>query len=433
MRWIIGILMMAVSSVSWAEGTALLISDSRQVETSWDWCLTDESLGLTLKRMTSCYDCHLTSRQGLSADVGRILSSRNIAELQPAVVFLQLGCNDTADSPEQHSAYESTLFDYPSGKVCNLAGANVRHKTIAVSKDNTQISNANFAGSIYRIVGFLRNAAPDARIFFLPPVKYGQPLSADDSLKLSQQHEVANMLCIPYVDDWNTVRRYDFIWKHTRPQLGRILLLGDSYCQLRKWTDQLERLATVDVLTNLGKTSATLKDRGNSTNTLSNQLGRIPASCNPDIIIVEGGINDEADPQRFVDRYEELISQPRRSTFAGALSYIVGRLRVRYPKARIYVVTPGGLYYGHTDQPFDFIVKANQIRRAAQLLGVPTIDWDREGRLTFAFNNSRGTGNGSEATPFIYNVPSRETGDLLHPNEVGAVFLAENVIKELRQ
>ena len=210
-----------------------------------------------------------------------------------------------------------------------------------------------------------------------------------------------------------------------------MLLIGDSYCFTRKWTAQLEQIAEVS-LTNLGKTSATLKEKTNgNTNTLGNQLRSIPKGYTPDVILLEGGINDEADQQRFVDKYDECIRDVKRTTFAGALAYIVKNLRDRFPQAKIFVVTPGGLYYGHTDHPFDFIVKSDQIRKAANLLGLPTIDWDREGRLSFVFNNSKGTGNGSASKPFIYNVPTRETGDLLHPNEVGGRYLAENVVKEV--
>ncbi|MBQ4278154.1 MAG: SGNH/GDSL hydrolase family protein [Bacteroidaceae bacterium] len=433
-RIVLGLFLSVISLTSRAEGTAMLISDNRQVETSWEWCFTDESLGLSIRRITSCYNCTLTSANGMSADVARILSSKNIAETAPDVIFLQLGCNDSPDSDEQHAAYESSLFDYPYGKVCNLAGANPRTKNIAVSKDKTAISCVNFSGALYRIAEFLRHETPSTRIFILAPVRYGSQPSPTDSLKLTQLREVANMLCIPFVENWSTVQRYDFIWKHTRPSLGHILILGDSYSQLRKWTSQMESMAEVKALTNLGKTSATLKERGNShTNTLANQIGRIPASCHPDIILIEGGINDDPDPDRLVANYEDCIARQRRTTFAGALAYIVQQLRNRFPNAKIYAVTPGGLYYGHTDRPFDFIVKANQIRRAAQMLSLQTVDWDREGRLSFVFNNSKGTGNGTEEKPFIYNVPSDETGDLLHPNDHGARYLAENIIKTIRQ
>lgn len=432
MRLFIGIICMLVSSFAWGGGTALLISDNKKVETSWDWCLTNEALGLTINRITTCYDCRLTRESGMASDVQRILSNKTIGQLNPDVILLQLGCNDSPDSEEQHRNYEQTLFDYPYGKVCTSKGTNVRNKNIAVSKADGRISNVNFAGSLYRIVHFLRQEAPDARIFFLSPTMYGHNASDADSVKIRQERDVANMFCIPFVEDMQDICRYDFIWKDMRPDIGHVLLLGDSYCQLRKWVSQMERLSLVET-TNLGKTSATLKERANHTNTLGAQLARIPASCQPDVVIIEGGINDEADQQRFVDKYEECIAQKRRTTFAGALAYIVDNLKGRFPKARIYIVTPAGLYYGHTDRPFDFIVKAEQIRKAARLLGVPTIDWDKDSRLSFVFNNSKGTGDGTVSRPYIYNVSTRETGDLLHPSDIGAVYLAESVIKSVRR
>jgi len=414
-----------------AEGTALFISDNRHIAETWGWCLT-EDLGLQVHHDISCHECHLTARDGMSTDVQRILSNKNISDNQPNVIFLQLGCNDDPDSVQLMDEYEKSLFDYPYGKVCTTKGTNARTKNIAISKDAGKVTNRNFAGSLYRIVLFLRQSAPDTRLFILSPLRYGQTPHGSDSLKVAQLKMVANMFCIPFVEDFTTVTDYDFIWNPKRPQLGKILLLGDSYSFLRKWTNHVERIAQVQFF-NLGKTSATLKERGsNHTNTLGAQLARIPSGCNPNTIILEGGINDEADQQRFVNDYATCIAKKRRTTFAGALAYIIDRLKNRFPNARIYVVTPGGLYYGHTDHPFDFIVKANQIRLAAQMLGIPTINWDREGRLSFVFNNSKGTGNGTQASPFLYNVSSRETGDLLHPNEIGAIYLAENFIKELR-
>lgn len=430
MRKWFGILLTLIPSALWADGTAMLISDNRAIEESWTWCFS-ESLGLEVKKETLCYECHLTSESGMSSDVQRILSNKSISERNPNVIFLQLGCNDEADDEQQMEMYEQSLFDYPYGKVCTMKGANPRTKKIAVSKDKQKLTNQNFAGSLCRIMLYLREEVPDARVFFLAPVRYGQELHGADSLKICQLKKVANMFCIPFVEDMETVTQYDFIWKQSRPKLGTVLLLGDSYCQLKKWTAEMERLAEVQFI-NLGKVSATLKERGGKhTNTLGAQLNRIPVNSNPNIIIIEGGINDDADSERSVDEYETCISTVKRTTFAGAMAYIVNQLRKRFPAAKIYAITPGGLYYGHTDRPFDFIIKADQIRKAAELLGIPTIDWDKEGRLSFVFNNSKGTGSGTNASPFLYNVPSRETGDLLHPNEVGAVYLAENVIKEL--
>ncbi len=429
-RWF-GILLVLIPMLLKAEGTAMLISDNRAIEESWTWCFSEE-LGLTVKKETLCYGCNLTAERGMSTDVQRILSNKSISERKPDVIFLQLGCNDEADEDQERTSYEQSLFDYPYGKVCTTKGLNPRTKNIAVSKDKQKLTNKNFAGSLCRIMLYLREEVPDARVFFLAPVRYGQDLHGQDSVKVSQLKAVANMFCVPFVEDMRMVTRYDFIWKKTKLSLGSVLLLGDSYCELKKWTAAMERMSDVQCI-NLGKVSATLKERGEKhTNTLGAQLNRIPQGSNPDAIIIEGGINDDADPQSVVDDYTSCVTNQKRTTFAGALAYIVSNLKVRFPAAKIYVITPGGLYYGHTDQPFDYIVKADQIRKAAQLLGVPTIDWDKEGRLSFVFNNSKGTGSGTNASPFLYNIPSRETGDLLHPNEVGAVYLAENVIKELR-
>lgn len=414
-----------------AKGRALLVSDSRQVEKSWDWCFSSLS-ELELHRSAVCYGCHLTAEDGLSEDVRRILSDRSMSSTSPDVIFLQLGCNDSPDSDQQFTAYAQTLFDYPSGKVCTTKGTNPRTKTIAVSKDDNRVSNANFAGSLYRIVSFIRKEVPNARVFILSPIAYGRTMTAQDTVKVNQLRTVCHMFCIPFVEDFRTVTDYAFIWNGEKPHIGSVLLLGDSYSELRRWTRQMELRADVSFV-NLGKTSATLKERTNgNTNTIGNQLTRIPQGIKPDIILIEGGTNDEADTQRVVDDYASCIATRKRTTFAGSLAYITDNLRRRFPKAQIYVVTPGGLFYGHTSDPFAFMVKADQMRLAAQMLGVGTVDWDKEGRLSFVFNNSRGTGDGSEARPFLYNVPSIETGDLLHPNDVGAVYLAETVIKTLR-
>ncbi len=425
---IICIAMLKFSAAN-AETTALLISDNRMTSDSWTWIFSDE-MGLNVSHSTSCYDCRLKSETGMSDDVARVLSNNNIRSQKPGVILLQLGCNDTADADGSMSAYEHSLFDYPYGKVCNNKGANPRTKNIAVSKNDGRVTNANFAGSIYRIVKFLREQTPDSRIFLLAPCRYGSEKTSDEIAKNAQIRLVAQMLCVPFVEDANMLQKYSFVWNGMKPSLGNVLLIGDSYCATKKWTGQLEKIANVS-LTNVGKTSATLKERKGHTNTLGAQLLRIPATCRPDIILLEGGINDDADTERTVEAYPEHIQNLKRTNFAGALAYLVKVLRGRFPNAQIYAVTPGGLYYGHTDHPFDFIVKSEQIRRAASLIGIPTIDWDCEGRLSFVFNNSKGTGAGTEASPFIYNVPTLETGDMLHPNERGGRYLAECAVARL--
>lgn len=412
-----------------AESTALFISDNRMTADSWAWVFSDE-MGLKVEKVTSCYGCRLKSEQGMSDDVARILSNRTIGDNHPDVILLQLGCNDTLDTDASLEAYARTLFDFPHGKVCNSSGGNVKNKNIAVSKNEGRIRCHDFAGSLCKIIGYLRQVSPDSRIFLLAPTRYGSAKTSDEIAKIAQMSLASQLFCLPLIESSEELMSYRFVWNKVRPHLGNMLLIGDSYCFTRKWTAELEKIADVK-LTNLGKTSATLKERGTNRNTLGAQIARIPADCHPDIVLLEGGINDDPDPASAIPNYPDHISNLKRTNFAGALAYLVKSIRARFPDARIYAVTPGGLYYGHTDRPFDFIVKANQIRQAAELIGIRTIDWDRSGRLSFVFNNSKGTGNGTEASPFIYNVPSSETGDLLHPNERGGRYLAECAVARL--
>lgn len=377
-----------------------------------------------------------------------------ISMRRPKAVFLQIGCNASADA---NPDYLNTLFDFPTGTVLNTAGKNKRVKRIAVSKPDDQIDVANFAGSLYMMVKNVPNTFQGVRVFLLPPVKAGENTS---DLPCRQMAEVAQMMCVPYLETPDKLKDYDFLWTNEKPKIGKLLILGDSYSEQRRWINCLEDMAHVEVL-NLGVSSATVRDRyanrtrypysdnpvktdneGNH-NTLASQLLKLHRLLEgnklyegetslkgyvPDVIIIQGGSNDNPDPQIAVDGYVEDIRRDRRTTFAGALAYLTRDLRKTFPNAQILATTTAGLYYGHTDRPFDFIEKSDQQRAAAKMMGVPVISWDLDGRLSFVFNNSARTGDGSESNPFLYNIESPETIDLLHPNNYGARFLAESVL-----
>lgn len=442
--------------------SVLWYSDSQEVAGTWRSAL-HASMGVQIEESRLCYGLRL--KGGQEGDL-RILSDNTLRRSHPDVILLQLGCNDDADAETgTMQAYSKVLFDYPYGTVCTLTGKMSRQKTIAVSKDEARIATDNFAGALYRIVMHLRTTLPDARIFLLSPLAIGGQHTEADKAKLKQLKLVANMFCLPMIsDNADVMKSYAFLWNKNRPTLGNVLLIGDSYCEQRRWTAQLEAIADVN-LVNLGVSSATVKDRNDGKqasytaypvktdntgnhNTLASQIqklrrlmsGRnlgkdetaIPAGYRPDYILIEGGANDNPDSEADVRGYEADIRLDRRTTFAGALSYLVGEVRKMFPDAKVYIVTPGGLYYGHTDKPFDYIVKANQMRTAASILHVPTVNWDMNGRLSFVFNNSRGTGTGSAASPYRYNISTRETVDLLHPNDLGGLYLAESVVRTLK-
>ncbi len=421
------------------------------------------SAGLDVSVSTACQ--YTDPRAGGAAE--RAILSDPRLRAAPAAVLLQLGCGAPPDpvaggEDAWLAHYSQTLFDFPTGNVCTLTGKLMRHKRIAVARD--QVAAADLAGSIFRIVAGLRRQCPDTRVFLLSPslaADAPQPPATDAQLRL-----VAQMLCVPYVASPDSdLAPYAFVWdrESPRPQLGRVLILGDSYSEQRRWTDALEDLCDAR-LVNLGVGSATLRDRHDHTasaytsrpvktdsqgnrNTLACQLEQLKRllrgggdsgepvlapNYQPDAIVIEGGTNDSPDPDDVEARYADSATQADRTTFVGALAHLAAELRALFPAARIYAATPSGLYYGHTDAPFDYIRKARQIRRAARLLHIRTIDWDREGRLSFVFNNARGTGDGTLARPFRYNAATDETRDLLHPNERGGRFLAECALKALR-
>jgi lysophospholipase L1-like esterase len=381
-------------------------------------------------------------------------TNNNLAELQPKAVFFQIGCDGIADTDDR---YDQLLFDYPVADVCTLTGKNARHKRMAVSKPDQDISMDNVGGCLYFMIRILRNVCRDARVFLLPPTTEGE--TADMTL-CRQIEKMSDMLCVPFVTTIDELHGYGNVLNGVKPHLGKMLILGDSYCQQRRWINSLEKMSDVEVV-NLGVTSASMRDHftdrekypyssnpvqadceGNH-NTLACQILKLQrmisgvgllkgerslAGWTPDIILVEGGGNDFADSPEVEDQYWNHIRDDIRTSFAGSLAYLTKSLHATYPDAQIFIVVSAGLYYGHTDKPFEYMEKARQQRKAAQMLGFPTINWDKDCRLSFIFNNSAGTGDGSPQNPFRYNAVTDETIDLLHPNDYGAQFLAESAI-----
>lgn len=434
-------------------GNIIAFSDDMQTLLTWKPALADNT-------GREVYCCDFNGFKGRSRDAVRaFISSYNLKELQPKAVFLQVGCNADAD-PDIN--YEKVLFDYPTGEVCTLTGKMARNKRIAVSKPDSGIDATNFAGCLYLIIRQIRKTYPDARVFILPPVSAEEP-TADK--RCTQIASVAQMFCLPFIEKPEQLQSFHYLWTGEKPNIGKLLILGDSYSEQRRWINSLEKISNVDVV-NLGVTSATVRDQSGDRksfpytdnpvktdgqknhNTLSSQLlklrrlmagnklypGEKPlTNYKPDIIIIEGGSNDNPDPTQVVQNYVEDIRQDRRTSFAGALGHLRTELHTMFPDAKIFITSTAGLYFGHTDRPFDYIIKSEQQRKAAKMLGCPTINWDLDGRLSFVFNNSAGTGDGTASRPFRYNAESSETIDLLHPNDYGALFFAESAIRWMHE
>lgn len=434
----------------------LIISDGETATTECQEALatassTQQSPVVTLRKIPSTL--RLKSGEAYLQAVDSILTT----EPDSRIIVLCVGARDKADTESGPDAYSRTLFDFPTGHIRNRADKNERLKRLAVSKEEVQ--NKDFAGAIYNLTLLVRRHCPQGRLFVLPPSETASPTPAVPR----QIKEACHLMCVPTLSKLTDIQAYSFLWSDDKPQLGSVLLLGDSYCEQRRWTAQLERIASVK-LENIGVGSMTIRDKkdwrkfaytptptkaycSDNRNTLACQVERLKTltaretaaddSCHiskgyaPDIVLIEGGANDMPDAAGSTAQYTRDIEADDRTSFAGALAHAVASVRALFPNARICIVTPCGLYYGHTDRPFDFILKARQMRTAASILGVETIDWDAEGRLSFVFNNSAGTGAGTAESPYRYDIETAETRDLLHPNDTGGLYLAEAVVKAL--
>lgn len=270
-----------------------------------------------------------------------------------------------------------------------------------------------------------------------------------------------------------------------------ILIIGDSYSyNTDRYIKYLQEHIKISNLVNLGVSSAKLKDlqedrtqypydgrpvsngTGNN-NTFGNQIAKLQrlmagtdldagetqiytsSADYPDIILIEGGKNDVADqsddyePEMWtaVTGYSRVagggVSQnpittyipkdyeeTNRTTFGGAMHYLYGALHHLFADAKIFFITPSGINYSNANHTA-YMVKADQIRKAARYLCIPTINWDLEGRLSYVDNVV--TGSGTQEDPYTRSAPSEYTVDSLHPNRKGGDLLGAVVCAKLRE
>lgn len=271
---------------------------------------------------------------------------------------------------------------------------------------------------------------------------------------------------------------------------NNVLILGDSYSAMGTWIEKLNNKISLGTIVNLAVGSARLKDKygdrtaypysnrpssaaewNSNQNTFACQIEKLKrlmvgtdldvgeiklyksSTEYPSIIFVEGGKNDAKDTS--TDNYIDAIysvqrgyykrkttdstavesnvkiptpyTDTDRTNFAGAMRYIYGALHNIFPEAMIFFFTPSGINYALDG--LHYVEKSNQIKKAAELLCTPIIDWASNGRLTYADNVV--TGDGTVDNPYIGSVASDYTLDSIHPNDKGADYLADEVAKIL--
>lgn len=258
----------------------------------------------------------------------------------------------------------------------------------------------------------------------------------------------------------------------------RILILGDSYSDMGCWVRGMEEMLKIDSLINLGVAGATIRDRwadrvqypytarplstySDNKNTVASQIEKLKRLMvgtdldegesqiyrtkneYPNIIIIEGGMNDNPDSEDTVATYfnQFLIKKENvyykdatttsqttayvkpdldainRTCFAGAYRYIVEQLLGLFPDAQLFITTASHMNYFTKDPNYIYGKIAEQQRKCADILSCTVIDWHAEGNLNTIQIGLKGSGTADD--PYTFVGGNTYTTDLLHPNDIG--------------
>lgn len=267
----------------------------------------------------------------------------------------------------------------------------------------------------------------------------------------------------------------------------RVLVLGDSYSQGGgQWIKpMISYFPQGSTWISLAVSSATIRDRytdrntypytdrpvstdntGNH-NTLACQIQKLKRlmagvdldegeskiysteSSYPNVIIIEGGMNDGADTEdkekTYFNQFEKYVNnvyikqkssmevsqgqcyiqtpieEVDRTCFAGAYRYLVEELLSLFPNAQIFFTTASGLGYWSGSVVKKRYDTAKQQRQCANLCAATVIDWSAEGQINSIVNHP--SGSGTEDDPYIWgetkNTGYNDTNDAMHPNQRG--------------
>lgn len=317
-------------------------------------------------------------------------------------------------------------------------------------------------------------------------------------ITLSKDYDYINVYSNPSIVQYNyKISIVSFLYddvKRLEMQIGvyttpmRVLVLGDSYSQNGGlWMKpMMQELPQGSSYISLAVSAATIKDRyadratypytsrpvstdnaGNH-NTLACQIEKLKrlmqgtdlddgetaiyqsAEEYPNVIIIEGGINDKTDTEKKVSTYHSQldkivenvyrkrkssdaeatlgsvtiktpIDEVDRTCFAGAYRYLADELLQLFPNAQIYITTCSPLDYRNGNpSSVQITTKAEQQRLCSDIFAFNLIDWHRDGQINSITNYAKG--EGTEANPYIWGELDGEyvdTKDQLHPNARG--------------
>lgn len=248
-----------------------------------------------------------------------------------------------------------------------------------------------------------------------------------------------------------------------------LLILGDSISTGSYYSKYLPSLLQLNKMYNVAVSSATICDRsttsgydGNPTssvasgNVLGNQVQKVinnPSDyTDVDIILISAGTNDGTPTaeENTTDGVESFFTsddgasvvncttptfdssdtyQTSRKHFAGALRYVVSRLEVLYPNAKIFLSTPiqGGIESRKTP-----IIQLKQqiVNKIAERLSVNVLHTGECCGILQDFEYGGYYWDSSQATE-SHPKNGRDLIDALHPNEKGSKKMAEYIANKI--
>ena len=172
-------------------------------------------------------------------------------------------------------------------------------------------------------------------------------------------------------------------------------------------------------------------------------------NTSPNVIIIEGGMNDGYDSEsiedtylnQFVKQVENVYVRPaygtieqavigncciktpieevNRTCFAGAYRYLCDELTKLFPNAQIFFTTCSGLGYWSGNVLKNRLKIAQQQRLCADLCSASIIDWHNDGQISII--NNYPNGDGTQENPYTIGLGSHglDQSDSMHPNARG--------------
>ena len=389
---------------------------------------------------------------------------------------------------------EASLDDIPSAQVAantsdiakikaSLPSISTTSGTYSVIADNSNYDNITTPGT------YICVSATSAQTMTNCPTNWANKMFvvAVSNIDRLCQIVIANDLSMAvykryYYNGWGKWKKEAYEY-----QGYKVLVIGDSYSQQGRWTSALSDYIKIDTLVNLGVTSASVKDKYSNRSTYPytsrptkddntgnhntfmcqiEKLKRLMAGTDldtgeeqiytsaddyPNIIIIEGGQNDQPDSSSVVDSYANQFMEQvsnvyvaynseqvptlgtayiklsseecDRTCFAGAYRSLVEELQSLFPKAQIFATSRTLLGYWNAER-FPAVTDIRQQQElVCNMIGIDFINWQAGAQINLMNNYPKGSGTQNDPYCFAQvagDLANHDTYDLLHPFTLGA-------------